>query len=431
MLKDVGDIKFLLPLLLPFLFYPLIAGFVLKYCPKGLREIAFATTNIIIAFALLIATVLVPLGFDPILIKMIVSGMAPIFVIYLLLVGLSYGFLRLSVRGGLYLTAAYFVPLIELVVLKYVPALDKLSKPLLNASATPHLAVIFIGISYVSFRLCYLVQEVQNGIVKMPSVWNYFSFAFYVPTLTVGPISPYAKFASFEAPPDRNLVPVGRSLGRIVVGLWKYIFVSNVLGQLGYTAFFFDGHPHGVLDLLICIFAYSIFLYCNFSGLCDLVIGVSGLLGIQVAENFNQPFAARNFQEFWSRWHMTLSGWIRDMMFTPLLKMLIRAWGPKSANHATAIVIIATFIVIGVWHGAGLNYLLFGISQGVGVAAVHYSTQFMRKRLGKEGFAKYRANRLYYYLGCVGTYLYFSLTLILFANSMGDLQHIGEVLAMR
>ena len=431
MFKDPADIKFVLPLLVPFFFYPLVAGIVLKFIPNPLREISFAATNVVMAFALLIATLLTPLGFDPVLIKMIVVGIAPIFAFYLFLVLLSYLSLRLSTRGGYLLTLAYFVPLAELVVLKYVPEVDKLNQHVLSTLATPHLAVVFIGVSYVSFRLCYLVQEVQNGIVKMPSAWNYFSFAFYVPTLTVGPISPYAKFASFEASPDRTLVPVGRSLGRIAVGLWKYIFVSNVLGQLSYTAFLFDGHPHGVMDLLICIFAYSIFLYCNFSGLCDLVSGVSGLLGIQVAENFNQPFSARNFQEFWSRWHMTLSGWIRDMMFTPLLKMLIRAWGPKSANHATAIVIIATFIVIGVWHGAGLNYLLFGISQGVGVAAVHYSTQFMRKRLGKEGFAKYRANRLYYYLGCVGTYLYFSLTLILFANSMGDLKHIGEVLAMR
>ena len=431
MFKDPGDVKLLLPLLVPFLFYPLVAGFVLKFFPKGVRDIAFAGINVVLAFALLIATVLTPLGFDLVLIKLVVIGVVPMFMLYVGLVLVSYFALRLSVRGGLFLTAAYFVPIIELGVLKYLPAVDKLAQPLLNTLVTPHLAVVFIGISYVSFRLCYLVQEVQNGIVKMPSVWNYFSFAFYVPTLTVGPISPYAKFASFETPPDRNLVPAGRSLGRIVVGLWKYIFISNVLGQLSYGAFLFDGHPHGVMDLLVCIFAYSIFLYCNFSGLCDIVIGVSGLLGIQVAENFNQPFAARNFQEFWSRWHMTLSGWIRDMMFTPLLKMLIRAWGPKKANHATAIVIIATFIVIGVWHGAGLNYLLFGLTQGVGVAVVHYSTQFMRKRLGKDGFAKYRANRLYYYLGCLGTYLYFSLTLILFANSISDLRHIGQVLAMR
>jgi hypothetical protein len=85
----------------------------------------------------------------------------------------------------------------------------------------------------------------------MPTLWDYLSFAFFVPTMSVGPINPYAKFISYLDPPDRTAMPVGRAWLRIVVGLWKYLFVANMLGQLTYGGLMLDGHPHGVLDLVI------------------------------------------------------------------------------------------------------------------------------------------------------------------------------------
>jgi len=421
--KDPADLKFLLPIFFPFLMYPLGAWFILRFLGGTAKRLTFCVYNVVASFILLVFVLLSPLGFDVVMIKRALVGLAPLFSVYVLLVVGNYLLLRAS-HGGknrAMVAAAYAAPLLELCLIKYLPLWDKSFAELLRLLSVPHLSVVFLGISYVSFRLCYLVQEVQNELVEMPTLWDYLSFAFFVPTMSVGPINPYAKFISYLDPPDRTAMPVGRAWLRIVVGLWKYLFVANMLGQLTYGGLMLDGHPHGVLDLVISIFAYSIYLYCNFSGLCDVVIGVSGLLGIRVIENFDQPFIARNFQEFWSRWHISLSSWLRDMMFTPLVKFLARRWGAKQSNHAIAVAIMATFITIGIWHGAGLNFLLFGISQGVGVVTVHYATIAMRKRLGKERFAAYRANRFYYYLGCATTFVYFSLTLMLFANNMNDL----------
>jgi len=187
-----------------------------------------------------------------------------------------------------------------------------------------------------------------------------------------------------------------------------------------------DGHPHTSIDLIVSVLIFPLYLYLNFSGYCDMVIGVSGLLGIQVAENFDQPFLSRNFQEFWTRWHITLSLWIRDLVFTPLSKAIIRRFGPKSANHAIAFSIFVAFILVGLWHGKGMNFLIFGILQGIGLATVYYYTVFLKQTLGRKGFAAYRQNRFIRWAGVVMTYCYFAMTLIFFANTwpqIGTLLH--------
>jgi D-alanyl-lipoteichoic acid acyltransferase DltB (MBOAT superfamily) len=158
--------------------------------------------------------------------------------------------------------------------------------------------------------------------------------------------------------------------------------------------------------------------------MCDIAVGLAGLIGISVMENFDRPFSSRNFQVFWSRWHISLSTFLREMMFTPLVKFLAQRLGSKKLNHAIAIAIMSVFLVIGVWHGAGLNFAFFGLSQGIGVTAIHYSTAFLRKRLGKEGYAKYQKNGAIYVAACGCTYLYFALTMILFANSWDQLCRI-------
>ena len=286
------------------------------------------------------------------------------------------------------------------------------------------MGVFFVGVSYLSFRLVHLVQEVRNELVEMPNVWEYLAFAFFVPTLSLGPISPYSKFISSFREPNRHNTPVGRSMLRILVGFTKYIFLGSLAAQFTYAGLLRDGHPHKIIDLAIAIPAYGVYLYCNFSGFCDMVIGVSGLLGIEVAENFDQPFTSRNFQEFWTRWHITLSTWIRDLVFTPLSKALTRKFGPKSANHVIAVSILISFLIVGIWHGSELNFLVFGALQGAGLVTVHYYTVWLKKKLGRDKFAAYRANGWIKAAATVMTFSYFSLTLFFFANSWEQMHAI-------
>ena len=415
-----------LPLFFTFAMYPIAAWLVLRFAPERYKSQLFAIVNVCGAYVACVAGVI---GSRTGLWRAILKVTAGTFACYLLLALINYWFLRQAKRGKeAWGTVALWFPIVVLILIKYIPFVDTLTKPALDSISLSHMAVLFLGISYLTFRLCHLVQEVRNGLVELPTLSEYLSFAFYVPTLSVGPINPYSKYIASYRKPNRDRALKNRAMFRILVGLTKYLFFASILSHFTYSGLLLDGHPHRKVDFAVALFSYTLYLYCNFSGFCDMVIGVSGLLGIDVMENFNVPFASRNLQEFWANWHISLSTWLRDMMFTPMVKLLVRRFGPKSANNVIAFTICFVFIVIGMWHGVGINFALFGLSQGLGLAAVHYYTLFLKKRLGKQGFAAYRANRLIYAAGTITTFVYFSLSLFLFANNWESMQRILKVL---
>lgn len=284
-----------------------------------------------------------------------------------------------------------------------------------------------MGISYLAFRTSRLVLEIRNGSAKMPGLWEYLNFSFFLPTMSVGPINSYANYRRGFAETPWN-VPMGRAAMRVLVGLVKYQFLGGLFNQLGYSALLLDDHPHPWTDLPVAMVFYYLFLSCNFSGFCDMAIGTAGLIGIPVPENFDNPFAARNMREFWNRWHITLSQWMRDVVFAPLSKFLVRASGPANANHAIALTVAIVFFLIGVWHGVGWNYALFGLAQSLGVVTVHYYTIFLKKRLGRDGFKAYNENPWIHAAAVVVTFCYYSITLFFFANTIPQMEQIFSVL---
>jgi D-alanyl-lipoteichoic acid acyltransferase DltB (MBOAT superfamily) len=208
----------------------------------------------------------------------------------------------------------------------------------------------------------------------------------------------------------------------------KYLFLAVLVNQLTYTGLFLDGHPHAWVDLPIAMASYYVYLYLNFSGYCDMAIGTAGLVGIRCAENFDNPFAARNVKEFWNRWHITLSTYMRDVVFSPLSTWLVRRVGATRANHATAACIMVVFLIVGVWHGVGWNFLLFGLAHGLAVVANHYYTLFLKKRLGRERFLAYGKNPLVRWIAVGSTFAYISASLFLFANDITSMRSIFALL---
>lgn len=414
-----------LPLFFTFAMYPIAAWLVLRFAPARYRTRLFALVNVLGAYAACVAGVV---GMRTGMFRGVLRVTAVAFVCYLLLVLINYWFLSQANKGKeSWGVIALWFPIAVLILIKYIPFVEYPFLSALHSISMEHMGALFLGISYLTFRLCHLVQEVRNGQVEMPALAEYLSFAFYVPTLSVGPINPYSRYIASYRNPNHDRALKNRAMLRILVGLTKYLFLASILSHFTYSGLLLDGHPHLKIDFFISLFSYTLYLYCNFSGFCDMVIGVSGLLGIDVMENFNVPFLSRNLQEFWTNWHISLSTWLRDMMFTPLVKLLVRMFGPKSANNAIAFSICSVFIVIGIWHGVGINFALFGLWHGLGLAAVHYYTVFLKKKLGKQGFAAYRANRFIYAIGTVTTFVYFSLSLFLFANSWESMQRIFKV----
>jgi D-alanyl-lipoteichoic acid acyltransferase DltB (MBOAT superfamily) len=328
---------------------------------------------------------------------------------------------------------AFLVPIAFLIVIRYAPLtqlsfLPRYARDVLqrHPEFTPSWALT--GYSYLAFRTSHLVLEVRNGVVPRPSFWEYTGFAFFVPTLSVGPINSYSQHVTAFSDATRPEISVQRSLLRLLIGAVKFRFLGPLLNQLTYSGLLLDGHPHLWVDLPIAAVAYYLYLYCNFSGFCDIAIGGAGLMGVPVAENFNHPFAARNPADFWNRWHITLSQYFRDVVFSPLSKMLVHAFGPKQVNHAIAVTIMVVFLLVGVWHGAGWNYAAYGAAHAIGVASNHYYTVELRKWLGKERFAAYNKSRVIHAIAVALTFAFAAGTLFLFANDWDSMKRIFSVL---
>ena len=348
------------------------------------------------------------------------------FVIYLaLIVGLYLTVCLFADKRGGWPWLAFFAPIAALIIVRYVPgsAYVALGHALGKSwRGVPNM----VGISYLAFRCSRLVLEVRNGVVKKPNFLEYLNFAFFLPTMPVGPINTYANFRRGFA--ERYEVPVCRATLRILVGSVKYEFLGNLCNQLTYSGLLLDDHPHHWIDLPVAMLFFYLYLYLNFSGFCDMAIGAAGLMGIAVPENFENPFAARNVKDFWNRWHITLSVWMRDMVFSPLSKYLVGNFGIKLADHAIVLTILVTFLLIGIWHGVGWNYAAFGLAQALGVATVHYYTIFLKKRLGREGFKSYNENHWIRGAGITITFCYYAATLFMFANTFAEMKQIFLIL---
>jgi len=349
------------------------------------------------------------------------------FILYLLVVFFQYVMLRMfSQAKGRLPWLAFFTPIAVLLVVRYVP--NEAFVWVGRAAGRPwHGVPNLIGISYLSFRCSRLVLEIRNGSVKPPGLWEYLNFAFFLPTMSVGPINTYANFRrGFAATPWD--VPAGRAALRVLAGLVKYLFLSGLCDQLAYQGLMHNSHPHHWVDLPVAMTFYYLHLYCNFSGFCDMAIGAAGLIGVPVPENFDNPFAARNIKDFWNRWHITLSQWMRDIVFAPLSKFLVRVMGPARVNEAIAATIIVVFLLIGIWHGVGWNYAVFGLVHALGLVINHYYTLGLKQRLGREGFKAYNENR-WIHAAAVGlTFMYCAASLMFFANTLPQIQEIFQTL---
>jgi len=359
------------------------------------------------------------------------------FLVYLILIGIQY--LALHYWGdrtdwlvwGAFVTPIAFLILIRYVAPSTVALFSTVVRHKLEREPNYHWRVHFIGLSYLAFRTSSLAVELRNGKVKCPGVWDYIGFAFFLPTLSVGPITPYSEYHRAFTHTDRPEIPVGRALLRLLVGVVKFAFLGPLLSQLTYSSLLLDGYWHRWIDLVIAVLVYYPFLYCNFSGFCDMAIGCAGLMGISITENFDNPFAARNPRDLWNRWHISLSLWMRDYVFSPLSKTLVRIVGPQAANHAIAATIFVVFLLVGVWHGVGWNFVAYGAVHALGVTANHYYTIALKKRLGKERFAAYNNNRIIKAVAVTGTFIFAAASLFLFANDWNQIKNIFSNLRWR
>ena len=184
--------------------------------------------------------------------------------------------------------------------------------------------------------------------------------------------------ASLDAPYRLDAERLIDCVFRIVLGLVKILVIANLLAPASLTGL------SGVesIDPLRLIFAaciYSVVLYADFSGYCDIAIGTSRLIGMDVPENFNWPYLASSMRDFWRRWHITFSRALTAHIFMPLSRILARKL-PKSTAQASAIANTATFAFCGYWHGATLNFIVWGLWHALGLIGQDWNVRRLRRR---------------------------------------------------
>ena len=228
---------------------------------------------------------------------------------------------------------------------------------------TPYLHTLSIllplGISFFTFRILSYLFDIRNGKLEPTSdLVIFLSYVAFFPSLVAGPIDkPKLLIPQFQKSRVFDYVEAADGLRQILWGLFKKIVVANnSAGVVDYA--FRSNKQHGFL-LVYGAFFYAIEIYADFSGYSDMALGIARLLGFQITRNFNNPYFSQNIADFWRRWHISLTSWLTEYIFTPA-SIAFRDLG----NAGNIIAILITFLVSGLWHGANWTFVAWGFLHG-------------------------------------------------------------------
>jgi alginate O-acetyltransferase complex protein AlgI len=224
--------------------------------------------------------------------------------------------------------------------------------------------VLPVGISFYCFQaISYMVDVYADDAEVEANPLNVLVYLTFFPHLAAGPIVRAAHFLpQLRVPPDRYRIPVAMAGILILGGLFKKMIIANELATGIVDPVFRDPTAYGAWDIVLACYGYTIQIFCDFSAYSDMAIGFAALLGFHFPKNFDQPFRAVSLSEFWRRWHISLSTWLRDYLY-------IRALGGNRRGEArTRFNLMATMILGGIWHGANWTFLLWGAIHGAALA---------------------------------------------------------------
>jgi len=295
---------------------------------------------------------------------------------------------------------------------------------LVPASAFLPFPYLTVGLSYILFRILHLLIDTHEGLVEdRINPLQYLVYTINFTTLVSGPIQKYPEFIGMVTKPGGTrpgVAAIGIALERIVVGFFKTNALALLLSNAQHSALaqFIRGGSEHLISGVLAFVTYPLFLYCNFSGYIDIVIGIGGLLGITLPENFNRPFSSDSFIGFWSRWHITLSDWLKTYVYTPLLMTLMRRYPAASLEPVWGVfAFFVTFFLIGVWHGQTAAFLFFGFLQGLGVSMNKLYQIVMANWLGRKRYKTLSADPFYVTMARGLTFTWFTFTLLWFWSS--------------
>ena len=283
-------------------------------------------------------------------------------------------------RALLLVSVVYYLGV--LAIFKYFDfAADSLAQILsalgIHASVTHLRLVLPFGISFFTFEtMSYTIDVYRRDLEPADRYLDYLLFVAFFPHLVAGPIvRPRQMLPQLKATPVADPDMQARGLWLIATGLTKKIAIGDTLSVNLVGRAFGNPERFSSAELLVAVYAYAIQIYCDFSGYTDVAIGSALLFGYRLPENFNAPYLAHSLQDFWHRWHISLSTWLRDYLYVPL-------GGSRKGRIRTYVNLMITMLLGGLWHGASWNFVIWGGLHGGGLAVTR---MWQRGRPSGEG----------------------------------------------
>lgn len=247
----------------------------------------------------------------------------------------------------------------------------------------------FLGISYITFKVVQIILESYDGIIKKISVFEYLDFILFFPAFSSGPIDRSRRYVcDGEKIWKRNeyIELVGDGLLKFFVGaVYKFVF-SVIAYQILQNVFSDNYQPLYLVGYAYC---YGIYMFFDFAGYSLMAVGISYILGIRTPDNFRAPFISRDISDFWDRWHISLSHWFRDFIFSRLIMLNLRKKWIRNRLTSASVGLILNMFIMGVWHGLTPYYLLYGLYHGILLAI----NEIYQK---KSSFYKLNKNKAWY-----------------------------------
>ena len=247
----------------------------------------------------------------------------------------------------------------------------------------------FIGISYMSFKTIQIMLEISDGLIKEKiTVKDYLQFLLFFPTVSAGPIDRSRRFLKEinEVMPRKEYLELaGDGVYRIVLGLLYKVVLSTYVYQMLLNL----NNTGTVVYSIKYMYLYTLYLFFDFAGYSLMAVGSSNILGIQTPMNFNKPFLSVDIKDFWTRWHITLSTWLRDFVFSRVLMQVIRKKWFKNRLHNATYAYMVNMLVMGFWHGLSVSYIVYGFYHGVlmaGFEVYQKKSNFYKKNKNKKWY---------------------------------------------
>jgi alginate O-acetyltransferase complex protein AlgI len=300
---------------------------------------------------------------------------------------------RLTKPGKVALAAAFIFFILVFIVLKLPSLGEAVSAALrsMNKQSTALAAaqdLRWLGFSYIAFRLLHTIRDRQAGRLPNATLSEYLIYVIFFPALSAGPIDRIERFLpDLRIPSAFNATELGEGGKRLALGLFKKFVIADGLALIALNGTNASQvHTAGWSWVLLYAFAFQI--YFDFSGYTDIAIGLGRWMGIKLPENFRSPYLKPNLTQFWNNWHMTLTQWFRSYFFNPITRALRS--NKKKLPIAVIVFVtqVATMVLIGMWHGIALNFILWGAWHGLGLFAHNRWSE-----LTKAGFSRLSINQ--------------------------------------